>query len=159
MRPITLIMTVVLILPCVFSSLNVCQNCLNSTCGFTCLGQQCQAYSINATCLPGGCINTYFPSYSAQAMNVSSCIACNYTFAGCVLCNTNNCQQCEPEYLLQGGTCYTQGGYPVGYVPPYEQIWIAFVVLFGVFALYFAIMSMLKYRAIQSGRDNLLTTR
>lgn len=119
-----------------------CQNCLNNTCGFTCYSQACQAYTTNQTCQ---CIPSYYFGYSTQTNNFTSCVSCNYTFAGCVLCNAATCTQCLPDYVLFAGRCYTQGGYPVGYVEPYEQICITFVVFFAIFGAFFAVMSVLKY--------------
>ena len=152
MRSSPVLIVLVCILP-IALSLNICNGCQNTTnCNYMCYDQQCQAYALIAPCTASSCITGYYPSYSSETNNVSRCVACNYTFSGCVVCNSGGCSQCQPEYLNQGGTCYTQGGYPVGYVPPFEQIWIAFVVIFSVLGTVFAVISFLKYRAMQAGK-------
>ena len=127
-------------------SQTVCNNCLNSTCGFNCIGQQCQAYSFNQTCQPQGCYATFYPTYTTTTMNVTTCVACNYTFPGCVLCNTNSCTQCEVDYYLAGIGCYNRNGTPVGAVPYMEGVAIAFVVLFGVFGAVLLVIQVLRFK-------------
>ena len=59
--------------------------------------------------------------------------------------------------MNQGGVCYKQNGYPVGYIPPFEQIWIAFLVLFGVLGTAYLVIAFLKYRALGGKpKENLL---
>lgn len=135
------------------SSLDICNGCLDSQCGFGCNGRQCQAYSFTPACANQGCvggyccISSYYISYSTQTNNYTYCVACNYTYPGCVGCSYQDyCTQCQPQYILKGGQCYNPNGTPVGYVPVAQATWIAFVVLFAVFALYFAIIAFLKYR-------------
>ena len=78
-------------------------------------------------------------------MNYTYCVACNYTFPGCVGCSYKDfCTQCQAPYILRGGRCFELNGKPVGYVNQWEGIWIAFVVLFGFFAACLLVLSAIK---------------
>lgn len=80
-------------------------------------------------------------------MNYTYCVACNYTYPGCVGCSYQDfCTQCQPEYVLKGGICYNQNGTPVGYVPVMEGVWIAFLVFFIIFGIYFAVIAGIRLR-------------
>lgn len=162
LRPRTstfLLLFLFLLLHSLANSMQICDNCLAPDCSFTpaCGGVRvCEAYSFTPECAfdsscVGGycCIPTYYISFSSLHMNYTYCVACNYTYPGCILCGyQGNCTQCAPEYILINGTCFTQDLNPVGVtLKPETQLWLAFVVILTVLGVFFGILGIFKYRA------------